>query len=281
MSPGCHLGAWHDFRGPATLPAAGGWRPPAGRARRLGLHELVPGESRAEGIGLRVVAGGRRHAFAEELAGTYEDAEVLVFDLFLDGRSGAGIGMLGLPFVRYRCAAMTLTRPQPWLAVTGRRGARWLYPGLEPGRLATGHARTDRRCRAFSTTPEAERLLGLPEVGSWLSEFVSARIENSRSSLILELHGAHAMLAVRACDITPSDEFMLDAAAQHGGQGPWPDELLPRLTALRTVLAALPDDDRHGPWRTPAGAILAGGQRARAVNPAEPTHESKLWSAAT
>lgn len=258
MAPGCHLGAWHDFRGPLTLPVAGGWRPPAGRAHRLGLHELVPGESRAETLGLRVVAGGRRHAFAEELAGTRDGAEVLVFDLFLDGRVGAGIAVPGPPFLRYRCAAIGLTGPQPWLAVTKRRGAQWLYPGLEAARLATGNSRADRRFRAFGATAAGLRLLSVPGVRDWLTEVLTARIEDSRSSLILEIHGAHAMLAVRACDITPSDEFMLDAAVRHGGQGPWPDELLARLATLRTVLAALPGRRPAGRWQTPRGAVLIG-----------------------
>jgi hypothetical protein len=217
-------------------------RAPAGRAQRLGLRELPDGESRAEELGLRVAAGADDHAYSQELAGERDGAEVLVFDMFLDSFSGPGPGGsggdLGWATFRYHCAAVALTRAQTWMAVTDRRPPYQLYPGLKPQRIRTGQSRADRRHRMFLETPDAGRWMSTPEARDWLAEALTTRIEDSRRGLVLELCDRHALFGVRASDFAAPDEMMLARAERRGGCGPWPDELLGRLIALRRILAA-------------------------------------------
>jgi hypothetical protein len=219
---------------------------PAGRAQRLGLRELPEGESRAAELGLRVVAAADEHAFSQELVGQRDGAEVLVFDLFLDSFSGPGPGGsapdLGWSTVRYHCAAVALAHEHPWMAITDRRPPYQLYPGMKGQRINTGDSRADRHHRVFLEAPEAGRWMSAPTARGWLAEALSARIEHSRSGLVLELCGEHALFAVRASDFAAPDEMTLMRAERRGGSGPWPDELLRRLLALRLILVAAGPD---------------------------------------
>jgi len=217
---------------------------PAGRAERLGLHELSPGERGADRLGLRVLAAADDHAFSQELAGERDGGQVLVFDLFLDSYPGAGPAPSGYDqgwaTFRYHCAAVALTRELAWMAITGRRPPYNLYPGLKPRRLATGERRADRRHRLYTEGPEATSWMESPAAQAWLADTLTARLEDSRRGLILELGGANAMLGVRASDFAQPDEMVLARAARRGGCGPWPDELLARLMTLRSLIEGGP-----------------------------------------
>ena len=78
--------------------------------------------------------------------------------------------------------------------------------------------------------------MSAPAAREWLAEALSTRIEDSRGGLVLELCGRHAIFGVRARDFAQPDEMMIARAERRGGCGPWPDELLGRLTALRQIL---------------------------------------------
>jgi hypothetical protein len=105
------------------------------------------------------------------------------------------------------------------------------YP---PGRVSvrrTGRGRAGRGS-ALAVPRSA------PAARDWLAEALTTRIEHSRDGLVLELCGRHTLYAVRASDFAPPDEIMLARAERRGGCGPWPDELLARLLALHSILAA-------------------------------------------
>jgi hypothetical protein len=212
---------------------------PPGRAERLGLRavEQQPGNARA--LPFRLLAAGDQRTVSMQLTGTRDGASVSVFDLFLDCSVGArGESVGGWTTFRYHVAVADLGAPGlPWLAITDRRPPIELYDPGSRARLATGVRTLDRQRSVHSDQPDAlARVFAAPAARDWLREALSESYVDHRPLSVLEISSGWALLAARTGDFGHPDEIAL--ANPRSRFGPWPDELLLRLSALRALIAA-------------------------------------------
>jgi len=174
-----------------------------------------------------------------ELAGVRDGAAVGVFDLFLGygvGAHGESVG--GWNTIRYHVAVVALTSTRlPWLAITDRRPPIELYDSRTRQRLATGDRKLDRHHRVHCDQADAvSSVFAAPADLSWLREALTERYVDHRPISVLEIAMGWALIAAKASDFGHPDELAL--ANPRLQFGPWPDEMLARLLALRALTAS-------------------------------------------
>jgi hypothetical protein len=211
---------------------------PAGRAERLGLSAAEREPDGATELPFRLLAAGDQRTISMELTGIRDGASVSVFDLFLDCSVGArGESVGGWTTFRYHVAVADLGAPElPWLAITERRPPIELYDPRSSARLATGVRTLDRQRSVYSDQPNAlTRVFATPAAREWLREALSERYVDNRPLSVLEIAQGWALLAARTGDFGHPDEIAL--ANPRARFGPWPDEMLHRLSTLRVLTA--------------------------------------------
>ena len=171
-----------------------------------------------------------------ELGRRGDGAAVGVFDLFL----GYGVGAHGESVGGERCAITLRRRTSTrlaWLAITHRRPPIELYDSRTRQRLATGDRKLDRHHRVHCDEADAvSSVFAAPADLTWLREALTERYVDHRPISVLEIAMGWALIAAKASDFGHPDELAL--ANPRLQFGPWPDEMLARLLALRALTAS-------------------------------------------